>query len=63
MPTAVTDREETIARLPKRSDLRPERKLKTFVFLAILILTGVVGMGVLCYKLEHPLPVEMFERR
>lgn len=63
MPTAVIDREETTSRLPKGSVREPERRWPAFLFLIILILTGVAGMGALFYKLEHPVPTEIFERR
>jgi uncharacterized membrane protein len=63
MPTAVIDREETKDRLPTGRDLGPERKWQALVFLVILIVAGIAGMGALFYRLEHPVPTEMFEWR
>ena len=63
MTTAVIDREEITDRLPGRSDREPKREWRALVVLGILILASVAGMGVLFYKLEHPVPAEIFQGR
>jgi len=62
MPTALIDDGESAGALPKGSIGGSERQWQALVFLAILVLTGVAGMGALFYRLEHPVPAEMFEQ-
>jgi uncharacterized membrane protein len=63
MATPLMDRTETPAPPPDQSERAPGRNRQAIVLLVILILTGLAGMGVLVYKLEHPAPIEMFEGR
>ena len=63
MSMPVIDGQETTALLPKRNTFGQERRWHALVFLAMLILTGIAGMGVLLYRLEHPVPAEMFQGR
>ena len=43
----------------KESEVRSEQKWAAYVFLVVLILLGIGGMALLCYRLEQPVPIPL----
>ena len=59
----VDDRKEAVNQAQKANHLLTEQKWQAIVFLVMLILTAITGIGLLCYKVEHPVAFEILKNR
>jgi len=62
MPKEPTAEETRVTSAVKNPSM-PEQRWQVFVVLVFLVLVGIGGMAVLCFKLLHPAATQLIENR